>query len=135
MTYTEDQQKEHRAAFIHDCRQKAWGAACNAEWISGQLEKMIADYTKLTEEDAKLAAEIKELEAAVDSHTKDNRDKRKALQERRNGLTAQKEFLGKTIQDGQANANRLYGTIETHLALAKHAETWEWKEVEQSQAK
>jgi septal ring factor EnvC (AmiA/AmiB activator) len=130
MTFTEEQQKPHRTAFIEECKQKAWGAACNADWISGQLEKMIADYTKLTEEDDKFAAEIKGLETAIDYHTKENRDKRKALQERRNGLTAQKEFLGRTIQEGQANANRLYGTIETHLALAKHAETWEWKEAQ-----
>jgi hypothetical protein len=78
-------------------------------------------------DDAELAAEIKALETAIDYHTEESRDKRKALQERRNGLTAQKEFLGSTIQEGQANANRLNGMIETHIALAKHAETWEWK--------
>jgi uncharacterized protein YlxW (UPF0749 family) len=134
-TFTEEQQQEARSTFIAECKQKAWGAACNADWISGQLETMVADYTKLAEEDEKLAAEIKELENAADSHTKDNRDKRKALQERRNGLASQKEFLGKTIQDGQTNANRLYGTIETHLALAKHAENWDWIETSGSKTR
>jgi hypothetical protein len=65
----------------------------------------------------------------VDAHTKDNRDKRKALQERRNGLSKQMEFLGQTIQEGNSKVNNLYAGIETNLALAKHAETWEWKEV------
>ena len=130
MTFTPEEQQEARKAFIAECKQKAWGAACNADWITSQLDTLIADYGKRKQEDDQLAAEIKTLETAVDSHTKDNRDKRKALQERRNGLAKQVEFLGRTIQEGEANANRLYGTIETHLALAKHAETWEWKETE-----
>jgi hypothetical protein len=60
-----------------------------------------------------------------DSDTKDNRDKRRTLQERRSVLADQMKF-----QEGQKSVNTLHGSIETDLALAKHAETWEWKEVE-----
>jgi hypothetical protein len=130
MTFTEKQQEKHRNAFIEECRQKAWGAACHAEWISTQLDKLVADYGKLKAEDDKLAEEIKALETAVDSHTKDNRDKRKALQERRNGLAPRMHVIGASVQEGQKAANSLYAGIESSLALAKHAETWEWKEAE-----
>lgn len=53
------------------------------------MDQALAEYTKLKEEDAKLEGEIKMLETAVDAHTKDNRDKLKALQERRNILAKQ----------------------------------------------
>jgi len=52
--------------------------------------------------------------------------------ERRNTLTKQMEFLGKTVQEGQNEASRLYGAGETDLALAKHAENWEWREAQSS---
>jgi hypothetical protein len=78
----------------------------------------------------KLDAEIKTQEVAVDSHTKDNRDKRKALQERRNTLAGQMNALGKAMQEGQRGLNGLHQSIEANLQLAKHAETWEWREVE-----
>jgi hypothetical protein len=41
----------------------------------------------MKEADEKLAEEIETLENALDSHSKDNRDKRKTLQERRTGLS------------------------------------------------
>jgi len=40
MTFTPEQQKEHREAFIKDCRQRTWGAACRAEWISRSSERL-----------------------------------------------------------------------------------------------
>jgi hypothetical protein len=40
------------------------------------------------------------------------------------------EFLGHTIQEGLGKVNNLYAGIETNLALAKHAGTWEWKEID-----
>jgi flagellar capping protein FliD len=134
-TFTEEQQKKHRAAFIEDCHQKAWGAACHAEWISIQLDKLVEDAGKLQAEDKKLDAEIKALETAVDSHTKDNRDKRKAMQERRNKLAKGMQLLGKNMQDGQQALTGFHQSIEANLALAKHAETWEWKEMETAPAK
>jgi chromosome segregation ATPase len=97
-------------------------------WISGQLDKLVSDHGKLKADDEKLAEEIKTLEAAVDAHTKDDRNRREALQEQRNALSKQMEFLGHTIQEGQKTANDLYPNIETSLALAKHPERWEWKE-------
>jgi hypothetical protein len=56
----------------------------------------------------------------VDSPSKDNRDKRKALQERRNALAKQMERHVKSVNDGQRAANTLYASIETSLALSKH---------------
>jgi hypothetical protein len=46
-TFTDKQQKAHRAAFIEECKQKAWGAACNADWIGKQVDEMLANYKKL----------------------------------------------------------------------------------------
>jgi hypothetical protein len=82
-TFTKLQQQKHRQDFIDECRQNAWGAACHANWIGDQLDRLIDDYAKLKKDDEALEAEIKTYENAVDAHTKDNRDKRKGLQERR----------------------------------------------------
>ncbi len=129
MTFTDDEQKLHRDLFIEECRQKAWGAACNADWIGKQMDELMAQYQKLKDEDAALDAEIKALETALDGHTKDNRDKRKALQERRDNLARTMQVLGQNAAEGQKAMKNLYASVETNLALAKHAEEWEWKEV------
>ena len=71
-----------------------------------------------------------QIKGAIDSHIKDNRDARKQLQERRNVLAKQMEELGKAAENGQAIANSLCQNVESQLALAKHAETWEWKEAQ-----
>jgi hypothetical protein len=73
MTFTEAQQRDHRKAFIHECRQKAWGALCHAEWISKNLDDLLALYQKFQAEDDGLATSIKEAEKAVDYHTVENR--------------------------------------------------------------
>jgi chromosome segregation ATPase len=130
MTFTEKQQKDHRAAFIEECRQKAWGAACHADWISKSIDELLARYTKLQEEDRTLEADIKELASAIDSHTVDNRNKRKALQERRNALVPQMQAIAKSAQQGQQVMANLLQSVESNLALAAHAEKWSWKEVE-----
>ena len=77
------------------------GATCIAEWIGKELEKVANDYTGLKQQDDKLAAEIKSLDTAADSHTKNNRDKRKALQEHRVMLTKRMEFLGLAVRNGR----------------------------------
>ena len=128
MIFTEEQQKKHRETFIHDCRQKAWGAACHANWVGAQLDKLIEHYAKLKKDDETFEREIKTLETAIDYHTVENRGKRKALQERRNALAKQMEALGAAMQQGQRGLNELHQTIEANLQLATHAETWEWKE-------
>jgi hypothetical protein len=130
VTFTSEQQKNHRKAFIDDCRQKAWSAACHADWIGAQLDNLIKDYEKLKAEDGKLLTEINTHATAVDEHTKDNRDKRKALQERRNTIAKGMQLLAKNMQDGQQALDGLHQSTEASLQLAKHAETWEWKEVE-----
>ena len=42
MTFTKPEQTKHRKAFIDECRQKAWGAACHADWIAKGLEGLTA---------------------------------------------------------------------------------------------
>jgi hypothetical protein len=44
---------------------KAWGFACNADWISKQLEVLLAEYQKLQEQDKSADADIKELAGAI----------------------------------------------------------------------
>ena len=130
MTFSAEQQQGHREALITDCREKAWGAAFSADFIGASLDKVTADYQKLKDEDGKLADEIKKLELAPDSHTKDNRDKRKAMQERGGTIMKSMAYLAENMKHGQEAIQNLYLSVETNLALAKHAEKWEWKEVE-----
>ena len=128
MTFTDKQQTAHRKTFIEECRQKAWGARCHAEWISKSLDDVMAHYTKLQEEDRGLEAKIKEAELAIDYHTVENRNNRKAMQERRNALAQQMRVLGENIQAGQQSVAQLHQSAEVNLALATHAETWGWNE-------
>jgi chromosome segregation ATPase len=128
MTFDDKQQKENRQAFIDECRQKAWGAACHADWIGKSVDQLLADYKKLQEDDHTLEADIKDLDGRVDYHTVENRNKRKALQEKRNKIAEQLKFLGPVAQNGVKQMEQMQSSIETNLALAKHAETWEWKE-------
>src|SRR3984893_5317042 len=86
-------QTDHRREFIHECQQKAWGAACHADWISKGLDTVMANYQKLQDDDRALAEEIKTPETAVAYHTVENRNKRKALQERRNSLKGAMEAI------------------------------------------
>jgi hypothetical protein len=130
MTFTDKQQKEHRETFIQECRQKAWGALCHAEWISKNLDDLLALYQKFQAEDAGLAASIKEAETAIDYHTVENRNKRKAMQERRNKLAQDMQALGENIGRGQQSLTQIHQSVETNLQLAKHAEGWGWKEFE-----
>jgi chromosome segregation ATPase len=132
MTFIAKQQKEHRDAFIKDCHQKAWGAACNAEWIGKQLDELMAQYEKLGKEDRDLDEQIKTLDNAVDYHTKENREKRKALQQRRNALAKSMEAIGQSAGQLQKGIQQLYANVEQNLALAAHAESWEWKEIQSS---
>jgi chromosome segregation ATPase len=129
MTFTAEQQKEHRGAFIRECRQKAWGAACNAEWISKKLDDLVAQYQKLQAEDRDVDEQIKTLDGAVDYHTKENREKRKALQERRNVIAKSMEAIGRSAAQLEGGIQQLYANVEQNLALAAHAKTWDWKEV------
>jgi hypothetical protein len=91
---------------------------------------MLIGYQKLQDDDRALAEEIKTLETAIDYHTVENRNKRKELQERRNSLKGAMEAIGRNVQQGQQVLANLHQSIESNLALAKHAEGWEWKEVE-----
>ena len=50
------------------------------------------------------------------------------MQERRNTLAQQMKLIGENAQQGQRSLGHLYASMESNLALAKHAEQWEWKE-------
>jgi phosphoenolpyruvate carboxylase len=124
MTFTKPEQTKHRKAFIDNCRQKAWGAACHADWLAG----ITSHYEKRQAEDCALEEAIKAAELAVDYHTVENRNKRKAMQERRNTLAQQMKVISENAQ-GQRSLQQLYASVESNLELAKHADEWEWKEV------
>jgi septal ring factor EnvC (AmiA/AmiB activator) len=127
MQFTGNQEPQ-RSAFINECQQKAWGAACHADFISKQLDELIAQYAKLKEEDDSLAADIKAAETALDYHTVENRQKRKEKQERRNQLTQIMQALGQNMGAGQKALEQLQANIENNAALATHAESWSWPE-------
>ena len=38
------------------------------------------------------------------------------------------KLIGEKAQQGQRSLEQLYASMESNLALAKHAEEWEWKE-------
>jgi hypothetical protein len=132
MTFTDTQQKQHRKAFIEECRQKAWSAACHADFISKGIDDLMAHYQKLQEEDRELEANIKEADSAIDYHTVDNRQKRKGMQEKRYQLAKQMQLIGQNAQEGHKAMTQLQASVEGALHLAGHAEKWEWKEVEKT---
>ena len=70
MTFSNEQQQLARDLFIEECRPKAWGAACNADYVGNQHDKPMADYEKLQKEDAGLEVEIKALDSAIDTTRK-----------------------------------------------------------------
>lgn len=128
ITFSTADQRKHRATFIDECRHKAWGAACHADWISKGVDDIMAHYQKLQAEDRALEEAIKAAEVAVDYHTVENRNKRKSMQERRNTLAQQMKLISQNAQQGQQALTDLYRSMESNLALATHAEEWEWKE-------
>jgi hypothetical protein len=130
MQFTEDQQDAHRATFINDCRQHAWGAAANADFVAKQLDQLMAEYAKIKAEDDTLAAQIKEAEQALDYHTVDNRSKRKEKQERRNQIANILQALANNMGQGQKALEQLQASIQNNLALAAHAQEWSWQEIE-----
>ena len=89
----------------------------------------MAHYQKLPAEDRALEEAIKSAETAVDYHTVENRNKRKSMQERRNALARQMKVIEQNAEQGRQSLQQLYTSVESNLALAKHAEEWEWKEV------
>src|ERR1700722_20112297 len=97
-TFTAAQQKKHRAAFIEECRQKAWGATCHADWISKNLDDLLAHYQKLQAEDKELETGIDDLAKAPDYHTVDNREKRKEMEQRRTAIAAQLKRMGESAR-------------------------------------
>ena len=94
------------------------------------MDDLMAQYRKLSDENVALAKEIDTLSNALDHHTKDNRDKRKGLQERRRDLEKTMETIAANAKEGQKAMQQLYASVESSLALATHAEGWSWKNSE-----
>lgn len=130
MTFTKPQQKARRKAFIEECRQKAWSCACHADWISKSIDEVLAHYQKLQAEDNQLEADIKELAAALDYHTVENREKRKAMQGLRDQRAQEMQITAQSAQRGRKAMQQLLASVESSLAFAKHAGRWQWKETE-----
>jgi hypothetical protein len=99
------------------------------------MDQLAAELAKRQKEDSELEAAIKTAETAVDFHTVENRNKRKSMQERRNQLGKEIGLIGQNLNRGQQSLQGLYESIESNLELAKHAETWEWKEVDSREQK
>lgn len=130
VTFSTADQKKHRVAFVTECRQKAWGALCNADYIGKELDKLVAAYEKLRAEDAALGKELEAAEGLPDAHTYDNRMKRKGIQERREAIKQQSDALAANMRQGQEAMTQLQASAENNLALARFADDWELKEVE-----
>ncbi len=92
------------------------------------MDGLAGHIQKRQQEDWELDAAIKDAETAIDYHTVENRNKRKAMQERRNQLAKEIQLISENLKRGQQSLQGLYQSIESNLELAKHAETWEWKE-------
>ena len=129
MTYDDKQQKEHREAIINECRQKAWAATCHADWISKNIDDILGRYTKLQGEVRTFDVDS-EIAGALDGHTVETRNKRKASQERRDKITEEMKVIVQSAQKGQQAMTNLLQSVESALELAEHAENWEWKETE-----
>jgi Holliday junction resolvasome RuvABC DNA-binding subunit len=70
------------------------------------------------------------LKNALDAHTVENRQKRKDLQAQHTGIAKAMEALGRNAAEVQKAIQQLYASMESALGLAKHAETWSWKEMQ-----
>ena len=129
-TFTKEQQAQARKSFIDKSRENAWGAACHADFLAKTMEGLFAEHQKLIDEDTQLETEIKALDNSTDHHTVENRTKRKRMQEVRQQSSRQMEAAKTAVQRAMQQMQELLQTAEFNLKLAKHAETWEWKEVD-----
>jgi hypothetical protein len=57
MTFSEEQQQRARDLFIEECRQKAWGAACNADWIGKQQDELLAQFETASRASLRISSE------------------------------------------------------------------------------
>jgi hypothetical protein len=128
--FTEKQQKAHRQGFIDDCMDKAWGAACHADWISKSLTELVTEYQKLQAEDKALEAQITANAEGFNGHTVANRNKRNELQKRRNAIANTMKLVATNSQKGAETMQRLLDSVDQNLLLADFAKDWSWTEVE-----
>jgi hypothetical protein len=116
-TFTEKENSDCREVFIKECKQKAWGAACHADFISKRLDGAMAEYQKLEAQSTQLGEESNWLEAAPDHYTAENRNKRKAIQTRRDGLNKTMGPISANVQQTNRAVAELHRNIESNLAL------------------
>jgi hypothetical protein len=119
MTFAKGEQDKHRKAFIEECRQKAWGARCHADWISRGMDQLAAEIEKRQKEDG-------ELSTFTPSRTATS------VRPCKSAATSSQEIgpIGQNVNRGQQSLQGLHQSIESNLELAKHAEGWAWKEAE-----
>jgi hypothetical protein len=90
----------------------------------------MAEYTDREKEHRTLGDENKALEGAPDRHTVESRNKRKAIQKQRDALLRAMKAIGENVQQGNRAIAELHRSVESNLALAKHAEEWGWAEAQ-----
>jgi len=126
--FNDQQQSEHRQAFTKDCMQKAWGAACHADWIQKSLDKLLAHYQALKAQDRELEERIKTNADGTNGHTKENRNLRADLQKKRSVIGTQMRLIAQNIQQGAATMQKMLDSVDQNLLLADHAQSWNWIE-------
>jgi hypothetical protein len=129
--FNQKEQTEQRKAFVADCLNKAWGAACHADWMQKSLNELIAHYQKLQAEDKEVEAATNLNAASLDHHTVENRNKRAEMQKRRTNIANQMKLIAKNTQEGAAAMQRLLDSVDQNLLLADFAKDWSWVEKEE----
>jgi hypothetical protein len=129
--FNEKEQTAQRKAFIADCIEKAWGAACHADWIQKSLNELVAHYQKLQAEDKEIEAVIKANAEGFDNHTVENRNKRAAMQKKRTDVGNQMKLIAENTREGGNAMRRLLDSVDQNLLLADFAKDWSWKEVDE----
>jgi chromosome segregation ATPase len=126
--FSDGEQIEHRESFIKDCMQKAWGAACHADWIQKSLDKLLAHYQSLKAQDRELDERMKTNADGVNGHTKENRNLRADLQKQRSGIDRQMRLIAQNVQQGATTMQKMLDSVDQNLLLADHAKGWSWIE-------
>jgi hypothetical protein len=126
--FTAKEQTAHRNAFIAEAHQKAWAAACHADFISKNLNELIGRYQKLQAEDREHENAIKTNADGLDSHTVENRNNRNELQKKRTGIAQEMKAIATNTQQGAQSMQKLLDSVDQNLLLAEHAKDWSWKQ-------
>jgi hypothetical protein len=128
--FTKEQNAEARAKFINECRVNAWSAAVHADWSSKITDNTFKQVEALDAEEKHIKDEIEKIKAEPEYHKVENRNKVKELSKAIPAIHVKRSSYMKMLEDAHNRIKNLYQTIEVNLKLAEHAETFEWKENE-----